>query len=82
MPKPVKLIHIHAKCDAFEIFEVLPESKAVNRLIKIRENFTYIKERGMTATQKRNRSRFRRPFLNTDNLIVKTRVVNPELQFH
>ena len=34
-----KQIHIHAKCPAFEIFEIVPESKAVSRLKSIRKTF-------------------------------------------
>lgn len=39
------LIHIHAKCDQFEIFEVVPESKAVRRLVSIRNLFEESKVR-------------------------------------
>lgn len=35
-----KQIHIHAKCPAFEIFEIVPESKAVSRLSRIKKTFT------------------------------------------
>ncbi len=87
MPKTKKLIHIHAKCDAFEIFEVVPENEAVNRLIGIRNNFIYCNERGVSTDQKKqNKLRRRRGtgylISHKDHLIVKTRVVNPELQFH
>lgn len=34
-----KVIHIHAKCPAFEIFEQVPENKAVKRLENILENY-------------------------------------------
>jgi hypothetical protein len=61
-----RFIHIHAKCEAFEVFEQIPEGKAVNRLIKIRRNFEWSK----------NRTGFRE-----DKLSVKTIVVNPELPF-
>ena len=54
-----QLIHIHAKCDKFEIFEIKPANKAVQRLIKIRDLFTGLKYAG--------------------NLVVKTVVINPEL---
>ena len=33
------MIHIHAKCDAFEFFELIPEKKAVARLNRIRVLF-------------------------------------------
>lgn len=61
-----KYIHIHAKCDAFEIFEQVCESKAVRRLINIRTNFRKMQEHygGDVA----------------GNLVVNTRLVNPELQ--
>ena len=58
-----KYIHIHAKCNSFEIFEQVSESKAVRRLTTIRNNFLMLK---------RHRE-------GGDNLSVKTRVVNPEL---
>lgn len=58
-----KYIHIHAKCNSFEIFEQVCESKAVRRLVTIRNNFQMLK---------RHRE-------GGDNLSVKTRVVNPEL---
>lgn len=61
-----KIIHIHAKCEAFEIWEQVPEKKAVRRLINIRKNFTNLK----------NRSQY-----YNDSLIVKTLVVNPEFNF-
>jgi len=62
-----KFIHIHAKCNAFEIFEQVPEKRAVQRLIKIRRNFEW----------SLNRREYRE-----DHLTVKTIVVNPEFQFH
>ena len=40
-----KIIHIHAKCEAFEIWEQVPEKRAVRRLINIRKNFTNLKNR-------------------------------------
>jgi len=61
-----KFIHIHAKCEAFEIFEQVPEKKAELALKKIRNNFTWSKSR---------------PNFFNDHLTVKTLVVNPELQF-
>lgn len=62
---PTKYIHIHAKCEAFEIFEQVCESKAVSRLIKIRNMFKW--------AQNRNHP--------TGTLSVKTKLVNPEFQF-
>lgn len=59
-----KFIHIHAKCNAFEIFEQVPEKKAELRLKKIRNNFIW----------SQSRSNFK-----DDHLVVKTIVVNPEL---
>lgn len=61
-----KIIHIHAKCEAFEIFEQVPEKKAVRRLINIRANFKQLK----------NRTQF-----FDDILVVKTLLVNPEFNF-
>ena len=40
-----KFIHIHAKCEAFEIFEQVKEDKAVSRLIKIRSMFNHAQKR-------------------------------------
>lgn len=31
-----RIVHIHAKCNAFEVWEHIPENKAVRRLIQIR----------------------------------------------
>ena len=61
-----KFIHIHAKCNAFEVFEQIPEKKAVQRLTQLRRNFEW----------SLNRQQFRE-----DHLTVKTLVVNPEFQF-
>jgi len=61
-----KFIHIHAKCNAFEIYEQVPEVKAVNRLIRIRNSFKWANGR---------------PNNINDKLVVKTLVVNPELPF-
>lgn len=63
-----KFIHIHAVCKAFEIHEQVKESKAVSRLIKIRNNFTWSQNRGEST-------------IPNDNLVVKTKLVNPEFQF-
>ncbi len=60
-----KFIHIHAKCEAFEIFEQVEEKKAVSRLQKIRANFLNLT---------------RRPQFINDKLVVKTLVINPELR--
>jgi hypothetical protein len=60
-----KHIHIHAKCPAFEFFEQVEESKAVRRLITIRNNF--LKTQQYTG---------RYP---PGGLVVKTKLVNPEL---
>lgn len=62
-----KFIHIHAKCDSFEIFEQVPQNKAVRRLENIKKNFQQLKSHHKSIT---------------DKLSVKTRVVNPELNFH
>lgn len=62
-----KLIHIHAKCDAFETFDVLPEKKALSKLVRIRNIFSLM--------QRSKGSHF------VGNLVVKTGVLNPELQF-
>lgn len=40
-----KYIHIHAKCNTFEIFEQVCQSKAVGRLIKIRNMFEWQQRR-------------------------------------
>lgn len=61
-----KIIHIHAKCEAFEIWEQVPEKRVVSRLINIRKNFVNLKNRTW--------------FCN-DKLTVNTIVVNPEFNF-
>lgn len=61
-----KFIHIHAVCKAFEIHEQVKEEKAVQRLIKIRNNFRWTQGR---------------PGNDNDKLVVKTILVNPEFQF-
>ena len=61
-----KIIHIHAKCEAFEIWEQVPEKRVVSRLINIRKNFVNLKKRTW--------------FCN-DKLTVNTIVVNPEFNF-
>lgn len=61
-----KIIHIHAKCNAFEIFEQVVESKAVYRLNRIKSMFLFAKNRNKMID---------------DKLKVKTVVVNPELPF-
>ena len=61
-----KIIHIHAKCKSFEIFEQVPEKKAVRRLVNIRKNFINLKNRIV---------------FYDDELLVKTIVVNPEFNF-
>lgn len=61
-----RLIHIHAKCESFEIFEQVPEKIAVKRLTNIRNSFSSLKSRVGRGD---------------DKLLVKTCVVNPELPF-
>lgn len=60
-----KIIHIHAKCNAFEIFEQVSEDIAVQRLTDIRDGFIKLRideeEKG--------------------NLVVNTTLVNPEFNF-
>lgn len=67
-----KIIHIHAKCNLFEIHEQLPEGKVVQRLKRIRRMFLYrdIPTKGRSSRIFRD---------NAGQLIVKTRLVNPEL---
>jgi len=43
-----KFIHIHAKCNAFEIHEQVKEKFAVRRLVNIRENFRILKRRNVS----------------------------------
>ena len=62
-----KQIHIHAKCPAFEIFEIVPEGKAVARLVDIRDGFT--------------KSIDRVENIFDGSLVVKIVVVNPKLPF-
>lgn len=58
-----KIIHIHAKCNAFEFFEQHEEAKAQKRLMQIRKSFLWClnKARG------------------NDKLVVNTVLVNQEL---
>lgn len=69
-----KIIHIHAKCEAFEIWEQVPENKSVSRLITIKNMFNSIGSFGDTVSTKVFR-------LGGDKLVVNTRVVNPEFDF-
>lgn len=64
-------IHIHAKCNAFEIFEVVDADKAVARLKQIK---------GMSKNRPRipNFPRFG-PATSNDKLVVNTRIINPTL---
>lgn len=64
---PQKIIHIHAKCEAFEVYEQVPENKSVSRIIRIRNNFEWAS---------------RRIGVDAGKLTVKTAVINPELQFY
>jgi hypothetical protein len=41
-----RIIHIHAKCSAFEFFEQLPENKAEGRLIDIRDGYQKLNYHG------------------------------------
>jgi hypothetical protein len=60
-----KVIHIHAKCDAFEIWEHIAESKAYSRLLNIRKAFVqYQSSKGHQYT---------------GSLVVNIVVVNPTL---
>lgn len=56
-------IHIHAKCNFFEIHEQVMESKAIERLTSIREVY---------STSKVN-------WKEKGKLVVKTVVVNPKM---
>ena len=62
-----KYIHIHAKCNSFEIFEQVTEKKAVGRLRDIKTNFSALKQRWEHKFD--------------DKLVVKTKLVNPEFNF-
>jgi len=78
-----KYIHIHAKCTRFEIFEQVPEKKAVKRLEKIRENFMHFQQIGMNDTTKKLAKKFKAfNHYQDDHLVVKTCVVNPEIPFN
>ena len=58
-----RLIHIHAKSKIYEVFEVVEEDKAVERLENIRDNF-------LSLNARRG---------NEDKLKVSTVVINPTL---
>lgn len=59
-------IHIKATCPYFEIYEIIPENKAVRRLEKILSHFQYYDTK--VTTRK-----------DGAKLIVNTGVHNPEL---
>ena len=64
-PKKIeKIIHIHAKCNAFEIHENLPQEKALSKLLSIKDMFLWSKKK---------------PGYEFDKLSVKTGVFNPTL---
>lgn len=63
--KQEPIIHIHAKCKCFEIFEHVIESKSVARLIQIRDYVQLYKDKSM--------------FDDKDTLVVNTVKVNPTL---
>lgn len=45
-PQPQEIfIHIKAESKYLSVSEILPEKKAVARLVDIRDNFTYMKKR-------------------------------------
>ena len=69
-----KIIHIHAKCDAFEIFEQVSEKKSVSRLRTIKNMFNSTDRFGGLNSKRSFR-------VNEDKLVVKTCVVNPEFNF-
>lgn len=58
-----KNIHITAICSFFEIYEIVPEKKAVQRLNTIKKNYLYMLDSRGSNT----------------GLIVKTGVHNPTL---
>lgn len=72
-----KIIHIHAKCKSFEIFENVDEDKSIRRLKTIRDMFN------STGTfyfkGKKEFGKFR--WSDGDKLVVNTIVVNPEFNF-
>lgn len=68
-----RLIHIHAKCDSFEIFEQLPEEKSFKRLEAIKKMFLYGGEFVQFGRKK--------TFFPKGNLVVNTILVNPEFPF-
>lgn len=76
-----RLIHIHAQCDFFEIFEIKPENIAVKRLEAIRK--MYLDESARKGYLKRRSARMTKlGFKDTveeGRLIVKTGVHNPTL---
>lgn len=67
MSKNKKLIHIHAKCDAFEIWEIKTDKQSAKRVEQIRKLFEFADghyDKG------------------AGHLTVKTGVLNSELNFH
>jgi len=84
-----KYIHIHAKCNYFEIFEQVPEKKSVARLVRIRENYLWAKKHNQIILPKRSKSLSNYSWIisepkeidQSNMLSVKTCVVNPELPF-
>lgn len=59
-------IHIKAICPYFEIYEIIPEDKAVRRLEKILSHFRYYDTKSTTRQ-------------DNAKLVVNTGVHNPEL---
>lgn len=41
-----RIIHIHAKCEMFETFENICESKCISRLLAIKRAFQWYQKRG------------------------------------
>lgn len=60
-----RLIHISAKSEIYSVFELVPEKKAVKRLLNIKKSFEFLNSR--TRMQHK--------------LVVNTCVHNPELPF-
>jgi hypothetical protein len=61
-------VHIHAECPYFSIFEIVPEKKAVSRLIQIKNQFLWYDTKSNMKLKPREAK-----------LVVKTGIHNPTL---
>lgn len=76
----LKYVHIHAKCEYFEIFEQVEESKSVERLLEIKQWFLEQSRKDEMIQETSNAfTGVSLLYNHAEKLSVKTRLVNPEL---